>query len=1045
MKHNFTLSLLCMALLGPAALAKKTHSQRTEALSPQEQLKSFKLPEGYVIELVASEKDGLINPIDMAFDDAGRLWTQTARMYPLDPGNDIGWGQLLKLMADPEAQKKDPELHKEFLRIKDLYQGRAAGEDKILIISNLYGGELKTRVFADGLAIPQSILPYKSGAYVAQGSEMFYLEDTDGDGAADKREPILTGFGYTDSHTMSHTLVRGPGNWIHFSQGALNMGEVTALKSGAKARFDYSKIGRFSMDGEKIEVIGSGLNNIWGFWMRPDGEWWGTEANDFGMSIVPMEPGTGYKGIGNQRIRPYQPWMPILHKFRVGGTGISGLAFSDDQGAGFPAEWKDVALLANPITSTVNAVRIVRNADGSVKAQHLPDFLSCEDDWFRPVNIEFGPDGCLYIADWYNKIVSHNEVPRTHPERDKSHGRIWRVRYTGAKPRKIPDLTKANVVDLVRSLGSPFAWEKRAATQQITDRGLKDAIVPAGKVAADESAHPHTRIHALWALEGLGHYDATLMQQLLGAKNSDIRREAVRSLVKLAPDLKTFNAAMAVSINDANPMVRAAVLRAIDERGEADGHTLDVLVTASRPELSGDHMGGREDQLLGGPYERKFERYLARMAMEQFASQLSTYLGGELSARQPASNLLWASQALPEKERNASFGKIWKHKDPAKAMDEATFIILAKSLDNPDAEKIARPLLAHAVNGPAYVRFAIKNQSQVQSPQLAQLLSPILASMLGNPEEKTIALDAIARFKAPVASDKLVALLNDSDAKVITATLKAMQANPMENLAAIEALARNTTVDLGTRLSASHSLLQIDGKKGHAQLDALLGSLAEDEKKRLIQEFSGSKAGADLMLARFNSNVIPLSAFDLSSAQRIHQLNRSKPAGELLNQVMASEAKAEQEMAKRLAHLMKVTGELKGHPQTGKAFFNSCLMCHRVGEKGFDIAPALDGSAHREKEALLTALINPDVAVEAGYQLFRVRKKDNTTLEGYRAADDETGVTIAFMGGVTVFIPKNEVASKGFVAGRSFMPAGLINGYTDQNVADLLAYIATLK
>ncbi len=150
-------------------------------------------------------------------------------------------------------------------------------------------------------------------------------------------------------------------------------------------------------------------------------------------------------------------------------------------------------------------------------------------------------------------------------------------------------------------------------------------------------------------------------------------------------------------------------------------------------------------------------------------------------------------------------------------------------------------------------------------------------------------------------------------------------------------------------------------------------------------------------------------------------------------------------MTTRLAHLMKVTDTLQGNAETGKAFFNACLMCHRVGEKGFDIAPALDGSAHREKEALLTALINPDVAVEAGYQLFRVRKKDNTTLEGYRAADDETGVTIAFMGGVTVFIPKNEVASKGFVAGRSFMPAGLINGYTDQNVADLLAYIATLK
>ena len=200
------------------------------------------------------------------------------------------------------------------------------------------------------------------------------------------------------------------------------------------------------------------------------------------------------------------------------------------------------------------------------------------------------------------------------------------------------------------------------------------------------------------------------------------------------------------------------------------------------------------------------------------------------------------------------------------------------------------------------------------------------------------------------------------------------------------------------------------------------------------------------MLARFREKVLPETLFDLSSAQRMLQFNnRSKSGKELLNLVKAREAKAKQAMTKRLAHLMKVTDQLKGNPETGKAFFASCLMCHRVGEKGFDIAPALDGSAHREKEALLTALINPDVAVEAGYQLFRVRKKDNTTVEGYRSSDDETGVTVAFMGGATVFIPKNEVASKGFVDGRSFMPTGLIAGMSDQQVADLLAYIKTLK
>ena len=1015
--------------------AKPTQSSRTGALTPEEQLRSFKVPEGFVVELVASEADGVVNPIDLAFDDAGRLWTQTARMYPLDPVKDIKWNDLLKLMDNPEAQKQNPD----FKRVLDLYQGNTKGDDQVLVLSDIYGKEKpKTTIFADGLAIPQSILPYGNGAYVAQGSELFYLEDTDHDGKADKRTPIITGFGFTDTHTMTHTLVRAPG-WIHFSQGALNKGEATAVKSGVKTRFDFSKIGRFSTDGNKLEVISNGLNNIWGFWMRANGQWWGCEANDTGLSITPMESGTGFSGIGNATIRPYQPMFPPLHQFRVGGTGISGLAYADDEAGSYPQEWKDVAFLANPITNNINAVQIKRNEDGTVTAKHLPDFLTSTDDWFRPVNIEFGPDGCLYIADWYNKIVSHNEVPTTHPDRDKTHGRIWRVRHIGTTTRNIPDLYQAKAEDLVAHLSAPSIWEKRSALHQITERGLKPLAPALIKLAGDEKATEITRIHALWALEGIGHYDAACMNGLLDGKLSDLRREAVRSLAKLAPDLNVFNKALALRIEDPNPMVRSQVLRTITERGEANAETINILVTACKPEITGD--------TLGGPYERKFERFLARMALEKFSSQLGDYIVSPLAKKQSGSNLLWASQALPPEQRNKVFLGIWANRDQKAQLDESTFVMFAGMLNDPQIAKEVGPVLQSVENGPTYVAFALKNQAQIQSIQLSAILAPVIEKMLGDSKSQLSALDAIARMKVPVKSDSITRLLEGSPPpQLVNTILKALQADAQKNRAAIAQLASNESLAFNTRLSSLHSLTQIAPDDGGKILQPWLKTMNDEQKRKFTNEFSGSKQGSAILIQVYTSAQIPIESFDIASAERINQsLKKNADATNILNKVREIEAAQKKEFATRLDHLMKVPEQFKGDPAKGKVMFATCLLCHRVGDQGFDIAPALDGSAKREREALLTAILNPDAAVEGGYQTYRVTKKDDATLEGRLMKDDNAGITLAFMGGATVFIPTAEIASKGFVGGRSFMPKGLIDAYSDQEVADLLSFIQTLK
>ncbi len=1025
----------------PKLAEKKAHTYSEQIRTPEEELAGFTVPDGFVVELVASERDGVINPIDLTFDDAGRLWTQTAKMYPLDPIADIQWNDLLRLMDDPVAQKNHPG----FKRILDLYQGKTKGIDKILILSNLYDDKtpVKTTVWADSLTLPISILPYKDGVYVAQGSELFFLNDANKDGKADQRIPMLTGFGFTDTHTMAHVLTRGPGDWIYFSHGALNKGAVSSLHSDVKLNIDYSKIARFSMDAKKLELVSSGLNNIWGFQLRNNGQWYGSEANDLSYSVVPLEPGTGFSGIGNDRLRNYQPRMPELHKFRVGGTGISGLAFADDVSGSFPAEWKDVALLANPITSTINAVKIVRNPDGTVTAEHLPDLLTSKDKSFRPVNMEFGPDGCLYVADWYNKIISHNEIPTTHPDRDKSHGRIWRIRHVSQKSRTIPNFYTVKTENLVDHLKSPTLWMKRAAWHQITDRPANETKKLASALvtlAGDKSHDEVTRILALWSLEGIKYYDVKLMTNLLASPEHDLRREAVRSLVTFSLSAAQTGTALKDLIEDSNPMVRSQVLRTLSDLGKADPTTIDILVRASKPELPGNEMGGA--------YERKFERYLALKVLEQYPKELHMYMNTMSASQNPSTNLLWAIQALPKEQKEEMFLNLWASAKMSQ-LDESTFIWITKMLTNQKIYTIVKPVIENLNNAAKYLEFALKNQQQVQSAGLSSLLETPVRVLLKSDSEsnRQLALDAIGRLKIKTPREAITALINDqTSASTLNLALKALESNPKANKEIFVQILQNEKLEFDLRVSALHSLSKADSTAALQTLQKWITEFNYEQKRTLATILSGSDQGSGLLMYMYDKKLINIEAFNLSTAERVYNANLKNPLGLAIIERVKKQVKEEKKaFNSKLIKYMAIAEKKGGDSQKGKALFLTCLMCHKVGEKGHDIAPALDGSATRENEALLTAILNPDAAVEGGYAVYRVTKKDNSSIEGYLFNKNDRGTTISFMGGSKVFIEAGDIKSQGFLGGRSFMPKGLIEDYTDDQVADLLAYIRTLK
>lgn len=1010
--------------------------------TPEQELAGFKVPNDFIVELVASEKDGVIKPIDITFDDAGRLWTQTATMYPLDPIADIKWNDLLQLMNNPEKQKEHPN----FKRVSDLYKGYTKGTDKIIVLSNFYDYKnhfVKSQVWADGLTIPMSILPYKNGALVAQGSEMFFLDDSDKDGKADKRDSLFTGFGFTDTHTMAHSLVRGPGGWVYFSHGALNKGQVTSYVSDAKVAMDYSKIARFTNDGKKIELVAAGLNNIWGFQLRDNGQWYMTEANDLGFSVVPMEPGMALRGIGNERFRPYQPWLPELHTFRVGGTGISGMAFDDDLEGSYPAEWKNVAFLANPITSTINAVRIKRNADGTVTAAHLEDFLVSEDKRFRPVNIEFGPDGSLYIADWYNKIISHNEIPTTHPDRDKSLGRIWRIRHKSQKPKNIVNYYEVATDALPAHLKSPSFWARRAALNQILERPATETknLVPAVTDIVKDASQPETvRIHALWALEGLQHYDAELVKSLLASdKTDDLRREAVRALVNFSLPAADLANMVEPLVDDANVMVRSQVLRTLTEAGTADANTIRVLLKACKPELAGNHMGGS--------YERKFERYLALVALEQYNRELQAYLQGNPNAN--PSQLLWASMALPSPQKEQWFLKAWQGAQVTD-LKETEFVLVANMLGNTKVLEVVKPVIQNPAYSKNYIRTALNNEDALKAPHLATLLQPTVVELLksSDVEDNELALNAVTRLKTKVPSHLIAGLIKvDADERIFGPALRALEPEATQYKSLFVQTAQNEKLGFSPRIIALQNLVKADATTALPVTRTVFNAANAEQKKQLVSSLSGNNQGASILKTLYTEKLIGLEAIDLSAAERIRNADPKDARGsEILSAIHAKIEEEKKAFEDKLQRYLAIANKNEGSADKGKTIFQStCLACHKVGDKGQDIAPALDGSANRDNEALVTALLDPDAAVEGGYEVYRVIKKDKSVLEGYLYKRAENGLTIAVMGGNKIFIPHADIQNSYTLGGRSFMPKGLLDQYSDEEVANLFAYIKTLK
>ena len=546
--------------------------------SMEEQLALFHLPEGFVIENVSHEKLGAIKPISLGFDDAGRLWTQTASEYPND---------------------NNPSRFK------------LKGNDKILVFPEPHLTDSQTpRVFADGLVMPISVLPHDDGIHVIQGTEVLKFNDTDSDGKADRITTLMSGFGVKDSHTSAHRLTRGPGNWIYFSQGVHSTGTITT-SDGKQTPFNQGLVGRYQPNGTRLEIIGEGMNNIWAWAINREGRTYIHEANDLGYSQAAFERDATYPSFLATASRNPLQHPPTSADLGLDGTGFCGIATAGTSPRDFPAEWRDFNFVANPITGEINTVSYNVDELGNHHFKRETDLVTCDDPMFRPVNLAFGPDGCLYIADWYNRTISHGTTTRNLDKHARTLGRIWRVRHKSQNPLIPPNVQESSTPQLIDHLTSGNLWEMRAAIHQISIRKANFIIPSLTQLVQSSDTSDSNRIHALWALESLGHFDASVWKILFESKNQNVRHEALRALSNLHPPLSECFPLLKVLRGERSFYVINELIRFFRDTPQPLNQThLDFAKHFQTPKknLASKKVQGWKKYYyaLGGPYEKRF-------------------------------------------------------------------------------------------------------------------------------------------------------------------------------------------------------------------------------------------------------------------------------------------------------------------------------------------------------------------------------------------------------------------------------------------------------
>jgi glucose/arabinose dehydrogenase/lysophospholipase L1-like esterase len=488
----------------------------------EESQKTFQLPEGYEVNLFASEEQfpDLKKPVQMTFDAKGRLWVTTMASYPMYlPGKPVN--------------------------------------DKVLIFEDTDGdGKAdKQTVFADGLHVPTGIELGDGGAYVAQQPNLMFLKDTDGDDRADVRKLIMHGFDTADSHHAMHAFTWDPGGALYWQEGTFHHTQVETPYGPRRLR--EAGVFRYEPKTEKFDIFVSyGFANPWGHYV----DRWGQNL------VADASGGANYFGTAFSGDVDYPNKHGHMNEFLVKQwRPTSGCELVASRN--FPDDTQGDYLLNNVIGfQGILRYRVKEDASG-FKATPVEPLLRSSDPNFRPVDLEFGPDGALYFVDWFNPLIGHMQHSLRDPNRDVEHGRIWRIHYKKRPLVDRPRIAGASVPELLELLKAYEDRTRYRARRELREHPEPEVMAAVDKWVAglykDDPDYWHHMLEALWLRQSFDVVDQALLKTMLNCPEPKARAAAVRVLCYWRDRVADPLGTLAEKIKDENPRVRLEVVRTL--------------------------------------------------------------------------------------------------------------------------------------------------------------------------------------------------------------------------------------------------------------------------------------------------------------------------------------------------------------------------------------------------------------------------------------------------------------------------------------------------